>query len=205
MRNLLLVLMAVFMLGGAGTVYAADAGGTVIDFGVGFGTEPAGGFGTTFGFGVGVEQDFGKLFSGVSNEFTENLRLRADFHYFGWDDTISVPGASADIEFSRIPIFLGGRYALPVGQIEKFTLFGEAGLEISIDDVEAGACIAGFPPFIPSTCTTVSDSEVNFGVTPGIGVTYLAAPNVAVGVDLRYHLISDGYFTGVASIGYVLP
>jgi opacity protein-like surface antigen len=206
-RLVFICLASVFLF--AGTAHAqsgtqaGELDGWIVEFALGLASEPAGDFGRGYGLGVGISQSFDSLFPGAGNStFTDNLLLRADLNYFSWDDKISIPGASAEIEFTRVPLFLGGRYVFPQKLGNKVLMYADGGIEISFDEAEAAACIAAFPPFIlTSTCTSKSDSEVNLGITPGFGLVVPITDRVNIGANLRYHLISDDYFSGMATVG----
>jgi opacity protein-like surface antigen len=206
MKKLVFICLAAVLLC-AGTAHAQGGGldGWIVDGSFGFATEPAGDFDNGYGFGIGISQSFESLFPGAGNSaFTENLLLRADLNYYMWDDTVSVPGISADIELTRVPVFLGGRYVIPTKLGNTVVMYAEGGLEISFDGWEAASCTPAIPPFFPAQCITDSDDEINLGITPGFGVVIPVTDRVMIGANLRFHLISDTYFTGMATVGFKL-
>jgi hypothetical protein len=148
-----------------------------------------------------VSQNFLTLFPAAGeNAFTENLLLRADLNYFAWEDTITVPfvGTSFDIEMTRLPLFLGGRYVLPQKLGNSVIMYAEGGFEISFDAIEAAVCV----PFVP--CVPTSEDEVNFGITPGFGLAMPITNNLIAGVNGRFHVIADTYFSLMATVGFKL-
>jgi opacity protein-like surface antigen len=195
MKKVLLVLLAVVVLS-AGTAFAGQKKtGLNLDAFVGLATEPASGLGNTFGLGVGATLDLAALGAGGSGS-ADDVKLRADISYFNWDENF--------YEFRRIPVFAGARYFfVPAGKGSSVSVYGEGGLELSFDKVDVEICF-GIPPFIPVTCSTASEDEVNLGLTLGGGLEVPVADNVYIGANLRLHLISDAYFTLLGSIGFSL-
>ena len=146
-----------------------------------FGSEPSDGLGSTFGFGIGA-----------GKEMEENVQVRVDINYYNWSEN----EGGVDSEYRRIPIFFGSRYLQPM---ERIRLYGEAGLEISFDKAKAGMTI-GSGSY--SVSASAEESEIHFGLTPGFGVEYDISDNLTAGLNLRYHIITDSYFTTGMSIGY---
>lgn len=166
---------------------SAFAEGVTLDAGGLFATEPADGLGSEFGFRVGGSYD-------ISEMVGAPVEVRADVSYIKWSEeesyTFLTSTATAEVEFRRIPIFLGARYNLPVDPVN---VFFEAGLEVSLDKAEATATISD--PILGTMTLSADESETNFGFTPGIGVSYPLSETVLVGANARYHVVSDSYFT----------
>lgn len=184
MKKVLLVCLAVLLLG-AGSAFAE---GLTIDIAGVYGTEPSDSeLGGAFGGRIGASYDLESVMP--------NLQARADLTYLKYSDELDFGIAKVDISYTRIPIFLGARYAMPM---EPVTLFGELGIEISMDEAEAGTTVLG-------TVITASASETHFGITPGVGVAYNASEAVSVGANVRYHAITDPYISAGVFVGYKIP
>lgn len=143
--------------------------------GLGFGPDdPDFDFGVKFGPGLG----FGY-------EVNEYIQLRTDVSYFKWTDdaTVCNSGGCPRLSFHLrdIPIFLGGRLFLPV--IPDARLFGELGVSLDIMKAElSGGGGSG----------SLSDSKLKVGLVPGLGFDFMVTPDVSLGLNARYHLLSKG-------------
>jgi hypothetical protein len=190
MKKVLLISLVVLLLG-YGSAFAEERKTSVLtlDGAIGLGTEPDSGFGSAFGGRVGVSQGFLKVFKKAKRtKHTENLQLRADLSYFKWE----TEELGVEISYRRMPIFFGGRYTFPTKLADAFSIYLEGGFEISLDKAEAVV-----PP-----ATSVSDSETNFGIIPGVGITYPFSDTLSAGLDFRGHFISDNYWTLMLSLSY---
>lgn len=134
------------------------------------------------GLGIGPDDpdfDFGTAFSGgigVGYEVIDKLQLRADISSpYKWNDDYQ----GVNMELRNIPLFLGGRYFLPISTNTK--LFGELGL--SVNFYEAEMQFLGL---------SVSESETKIGFVPGFGVEFMVTPTLGLGGNLRYHAIKKG-------------
>jgi opacity protein-like surface antigen len=185
MKKFLLVLFVVLIT--AGSAYAE---GTTVDFGPALGTEPVDGFGTTVGGVVGASVDFGKI---IHKEFNQRdrLRFRGDISYFKWTDE----EFGVDIEYRRIPVFLGVRYVYPVNP--TFSVFGEGGAEISFDKVEVAVCVF-------NNCESDSEEDTNTGLSVGGGVIFNFSPKFRISLSGRQHTLTDEYtsFAGLFGISF---
>ena len=162
-----------------------------LDVGFGIGTEPAARLGSTFGLRVGFQDKFLKIFSSASNnEFTQALLFRADVSYFSWKKDI----AGVSLKYRRLPVFIGGRYSIPV-DLGSAALFADGGGEVSFDSADVAVCVGGLG------CASASASEVNAGIAAGIGVEVPYDERLTLGADLRWHLIADNYFTIIGFVG----
>lgn len=161
---------------------------------LGIGTEPRHDFGTGFGVGLGLNVGFNDVFNVSNPSSTKNLEIRTDISYFHWEEDAFF----TDFDYTRVPIFLGLRYFVPRGKIKASGLgiFGEAGFELSFDEVDAPVPGPGFG--------TVSDSDVNFGIPLGGGIQYHVSDKTYLGLSLRIHLISHTYTTIVGTVGFGL-
>jgi len=77
----------------------------------------------------------------------------------------------------------------------QIKLYGQLGLELSFDDKDT----------MDYFFRKQSNSEVNFGITPGIGLLFPITNQVYAGIGLDYHIISDGYATLGLTLGFSLP
>jgi len=181
----------------AGTSHASTIS---LDVGGSYASEPVGNFGSTVGPGAGVDIGWNvfakERVKGKARGFLKNIKFRIDMHYYKWDDSI----AGLDIEYTRIPLFLGGRYYFPVSGMNKagWEVFGEGGLEVSRDEWEEVIVIQ------PATLRRVSDSKTHTGAAVGGGIRYNFTDTVFGGVSGRFHAIDDSYMTIDLAIGFYL-
>ena len=166
---------------------AGAAGGIGIDLSGNWASEPSGGFGDTFGVELGVNVDFRKF--GVNLE-SKNLDLlgRVSLGYYDWDKTQS----GFNLDYQRVPLFLGARLQTSLAPQIKF--YGQLGLEFSFDDKE-----------YVNAFGKQSDSELNVGVTPGIGLLFPITNTFYAAIRFDYHIISDDYATLGLTLGFNLP
>ena len=185
MKRLTVLVLAVVLNVGMGIdTAAAQSQGVIFDGALIFATEPASAFDPTIGVGFGLSVDMtDRMDLGDKNA---KFHLRGDISYFKWKE--SGPGFKA--EYTRIPIFGGVRYFLPV-QHDSIDVFVEGGLELSLDEAEVTL----------SPLPKVSESELHLGITPGVGIEFPAGDTLVVGGNLRWHIITDDYFTLGAYLG----
>lgn len=184
MKRAVLVFIAVFLILG-GTAFAANRGPSFEGF-LGIGTEPDDDLGLGYGLGVGFNLPFDDVFHVSNPRSVENLMIRTDITYFHWEDEVTVGPFTVDVEFTRVPVFFGVRYFMPSGVIkaQNLGLFVEGGFELSFD--------GGDTP----------DDEVNLGFPVGFGMQYQVNPTTYLGLSGRLHLISDSYFSLLATLGF---
>ena len=179
--------MAVFLLC-AGNAFAA---GISIDVFGNFNSEPVDEFGSAIGFGVGVNYD-------LSEKVTENLAARVDFSYAKWTYDYDFYTEDVEVTMTRMPIFVGARYNAPM---EPVTVFGEAGLELSMDTIEyptgTGTLGGVFPNWTWTyDIKTKEESDTNIGLAIGGGVAYPVNEMISLGASARYHIVDNAYFSG---------
>ena len=185
-RALLCVLL---VLGMTTTAFAAK-GDKELDFTLGFATAPYGNYDLGWGFNVGGGYEFFDNFTpGISGD---TLQIRGDIGYHTW----SASEFGVDVTASRVPVTVSCRYYFPIKQVKSLRVYGQAGLEVSFDDVEASA------PVFVGPALKVSSSSTNVGLTPGGGIEYMLNQQLFVTADLKEHLISNPYFTMQGGIGF---
>lgn len=187
-NNIVIVLSLLFIIPISGIFtpsYAND--GLIIDGTVSIATEPSKGFGNGLGFGVG----FGMDVTNKTSIRSGRLIARGDIHYYKWDTSVF----GVDVTLTRMPVFLGARYYVPVKAGSLMALYAEGGLELSFDKSEAAACAGAL-------CVKESASETNIGIAPGAGVEFPLGQNLSLGANIRLHMISDSYLSIGASIGH---
>ena len=192
----------VFMLVSAGAGLAQQEHGSSFDVFLGFGSEPDGDVGTGFGLGAGLNIPFTNIFNaGVASGAADNLMIRADLSYFSWEGDTTTPVVSIDEEITRIPLFLGVRYFVSADSIktEGLGIYAEIGIELSFDNEEVKITNTSL-----GTSVKDSDDEINFGVPIGAGIQYYISEKLYLGFNARLHIITDGYFTFIGSIGFDL-
>ncbi|HEX9205368.1 MAG TPA: outer membrane beta-barrel protein [Candidatus Deferrimicrobiaceae bacterium] len=166
---------------------AGAAGGIGVDLSGNWASEPSSGFDDTFGLELGMNVDFRKF--GVNID-SKNLELlgRVSLGYYDWDKTQS----GFNLDYQRIPLFLGARLQTSLAPQVKF--YGQLGLEFSFDDKE-----------YVNAFGKQSDSELNVGLTPGIGLLFPITNSFYAAVRFDYHIISDDYATLGLTLGFNLP
>lgn len=194
MNKRIIQAFVIMILLGVTNVHAKDLG---VDFNLGYSAEAFEGLGGAFGFGLGAQYDLAK-FSRKLDKFYG----RFDINRYSYSEEIF----GFELKASRMPVFLGARY---MHSLKPVTIFGELGLELSFDKVEVAipSTIFGFDPITFQTTSSTStikaeDSKTNFGITPGVGLLYNITGKVYAGLDIRYHIIKDGYLTIGIFAGY---
>jgi opacity protein-like surface antigen len=195
MKRVFIVCMAVLLLC-AGNAFAA--GMSVDVFGT-WNSEVVDEFESAIGFGAGFNYD-------LSEKVTENLAARVDFSYAKWTYEFDFMTEDAELTITRIPIFIGARYNAP---IEPVTVFGEAGLELSMDSFEAALPITTLTGVFPNyswtyDIETVEEDETNIGLAIGGGVAYPVNETISVGASARYHIVDEAYFSGGLFVGFAI-
>ena len=192
----LAIISMLLVLGLAASAFAAK-GDKEVDFSVGFATGPYGdsdtGWGLNFGGGYEFLDNFTPAIAG------DSLQLRGDVGYYSWSGSNNFGFGNADLSFSRVPVTVSCRYYFPIKQVKNLRVFGQAGLEISFDSVEAAVVV---PTPTGFAVAKVTDDQTNVGVTPGVGIEYMLNKQIFVGADLKEHIISDPYFSMKGSIGF---
>jgi opacity protein-like surface antigen len=77
---------------------------------------------------------------------------------------------------------------------DKISVFGEAGLEMSFDEIEVAVCAAG-------TCKRESDEETNNGMAVGGGIIFNVSERFQISLSGRMHDIEHSYNTFAAMFG----
>jgi hypothetical protein len=121
---------------------------------------------------------------------SKNLDLlgRVSLGYYDWDKTQN----GFNLDYQRIPLFLGARLQTSLAPQIKF--YGQLGLEFSFDDKE-----------YVNSFGKQSDSELNVGLTPGIGLLFPISNSFYAAIRFDYHIISDDYATLGLTLGFNLP
>lgn len=165
----LVTLVLVISAGSAGFAATRSGGDKEVDGAFVYGTGP-GDFDNGFGLNFGA----GYMLNNI-----KNLQARVDLGYFLFDRDV----ANTNVDFTRVPLAVGARYYFPMQ--DKMNLFGEAAVEASFDDSE----------FVDILGVKHSESEVNWGVTPGAGAEYFIQDSMSLFALGRFHIVSDDYFT----------
>lgn len=191
MKKIPFALLALVLISGTAFAAGGQAGQSPagIDLSGNFASEPAGGFDSTFGLELGANVPLSRLGMNVATSKNVELQGRASLSYYNWDDSVF----GVDLEYRRIPFFVGGRVLAPVSP--QLKVYGQLGLELSFDRREQ---------FVPGL-GRASDSDVNLGLTPGVGIIFPVSSQVYLGANLNWHLIEDDYFTLGVTVGFNLP
>lgn len=171
-------LVGVYMVLGTVNPVFAKTGDKSVNVGLNFGSEPVSGFGSTTGFSIGG-----------GYEIEDNMQIRGDISFFSWEQS----AGGIDLKYARTPITISGRQYLPLQ--EGLRAYGQFGVEYSLDTVEVAINWFG-------TTTKAEASENHFGITPGAGIEYAITPQISVGAEAMYHIITDPYFTLGINAGY---
>jgi hypothetical protein len=182
MKKTVFTLLVVFITLFAGTICYAMSGGSegaassgAFEFDGSF--APATGPGD-YGSGFGINFGAGYMLKSID----KNLQARFDVAFYHFDNDF--PWGSGT--YTRVPIIVGARYYVPI--VDKLRVFGQAGLETSVDDFDNAA--------------HQKKHEVNLGIAPGGGIEFFVHPKVGVFALGVAHLIADSYFSmqfGVAA------
>lgn len=167
------VLVLVLLLGMVTAVPAVSSAAETtpfqLDASIGYGSGP-GDFDAGFGFNFGGGY--------MLNSIDPNLQARMEIGYFTFDRDL----AGVSLDYTRMPFAFGARYYLPVA--ERLKLFGQAAVELSVDEFET-ATVFG----------KSSESEVNFGITPAVGLDFEISRELSLFTTASMHVISDNYFS----------
>ncbi len=178
------VVIAFFALALAcGTAFAAGSpagSGASADLSLNYASDPGSGFDGTVGLELGANMDLNRLGINLSTSKGVDLQGRVSLSYYNFEDDRFF---GADLEYRRIPLFVGGRVVAPVAPSLK--VYGQLGLELSFDRVEV---------YVPGVGKH-SDSDVNLGLTPGVGLIVPLSSQFYLGANLNWHIIEDDYFT----------
>ena len=132
--------------------------------------------------------DFQRLGLDVASKNAE-FQGRVSLGYYDWDK--DAPGTTLD--YQRVPLFLGARVLTSLAPQVK--LYGQLGLELSFDDKDS----------FNSSFGKQSDSELNVGITPGIGLLFPISNSFYSAIRFDYHIISDDYAMLGLTLGFNLP
>jgi opacity protein-like surface antigen len=172
MKQLTIVLLSLFLLTAAVAPAFAQRSGGQLELGgsLGYATGPG-----------SFDDDWGVTFgAGYMLNNIENFQARIDLSYFPFERDVLL---GTSLEFTRVPIAVGGRYYVPVTDTVNF--FAEGAIEASFDDAE----------FIGVFGTKHTDDEVNFGFTPGAGAEFFVSDMISLFTTARYHMITDDYLS----------
>jgi len=189
MKKVALMLLGLVLV--SGTAFAAGGttgSGVSVDLSGNYASEPASGFDGTFGPELGVNVDLNRLGLNVGSKTVE-VQGRASLSYYNWDQSIF----GVELEYRRIPLFVGARVLTAASP--QIKLYGQLGLELSFDKVEAFHPVFG----------KVSESDTNLGLVPGVGILFPISNQLYLGGNLNWHIVSDNYFTLGVTVGFNLP
>ncbi len=190
MKKVALILLGLVLVSGTAVAAGNPAGsGLSVDLSGNYASEPASGFDGTFGPELGVNVDLSRLGLNVGASKSVEVQGRASLSYYNWDQSIF----GVDLEYRRIPIFVGGRVLTSASPQVK--LYGQLGLELSFDKVEA------FNPVFGKE----SESKTRLGLAPGVGILFPISNQLYLGGNLSWHIVSDNYFTLGVTVGFNLP
>lgn len=170
-------LLFFLVFGPASQAFAAKGDRSVeLMLGFGFGPDdPDFEVGNTFGPGIGL-----------AYEVADSIQLRTDISYFKWDDSTTVcppfnPCSDRSLKLTDMPVFVGGRFLAPL--TSHIQLFAELGLSFNFLKAKESDALTG---------DTISESEMKLGLVPGLGIEFRLSPQIGLGANVRYDLITKG-------------
>lgn len=188
----IILLCAVLSLLPASAALAKTGEGITIDGSLLAADETYKGSDAALGFGFGVSYGLGDMVRLGQG----SLVLRGDIGVLRG----SSENFYLELDSSRIPLFVGVRYILPL-DLKPLDLYAEGGLELSRDKYEVAV-----PVFLPGfragffAKSTISDT--NLGVTPGFGAVLSLSDSFSLGLNARFHLITNTYLSFGLTAGY---
>ena len=183
MKRIVIITAAVLLALSAGTQAFAKSeqmGNAEVDASLVWASAPASGFDSTIGLCIGG-----------GTMVDKDIQARVDLTFLTWSESFF----GADLDYSRTPITVSGRYYVPMEQ-NDLKVFVQGGLELSFDKVEVA-----MPDFFGGY-VKASESDVHLGITPGAGLDFAIAPQLSIVADVRWHIITDSYFTLQAGVAY---
>jgi hypothetical protein len=171
-KTISMLIVALFTLGivtcvdAAGPEGGPSSGAYQLDASLGLATGP-GDYDSGWGFSIGAGYTLESI--------DKNLQARLDLSFFDFKHDFSWGSGT----YLRVPITIGARYYLPLDP--KLRVFGQVGLESSIDNFD--------------TASHESKSELNIGLSPGVGAEFFINPQTSIFAVGIAHLISDDYFS----------
>lgn len=195
----ILAASALLTLGIAATSFAAK-GDKEIDLSIGVATSSDTGYDggyagygdSSFGTGFGMSVGGGYELLDIKAIKGSTLQIRGDIGYNRWSDSVY----GEDLKFTRVPVSAGARLYVPIQTVKKLRVYGETSLELSFDSFDTPSINLG------GLVVGGSHSETNIGLVPGAGVEYGITPNIFLGGNLKYHIVSGGYLNALFGIGY---
>ncbi len=187
MKKVALMVLGLVLV--TGTAFAAGPAGSGVslDLSGNYASEPTGDFGGTLGPEFGVNVDLNRVGLDVGATRTVEFQGRASLSWYSWDESV----AGVDLDYRRLPIFVGARVLSPVAP--QFKVYGQLGLEVSFDRQDIR---------VPGGKST--DTDTNLGVTPGVGILFPVSNQLYVGGNLSWHIIDHDYFTLGVTVGFNL-
>jgi opacity protein-like surface antigen len=164
-KVLVLAVLAGSVILMAGPAFAA-ASGVTIDGSLVYATEPASGYDSTVGIGVGALVDITAPMRTSSKDL--KVGIRGDMTYFDWDGGYYGVGVS----YKRLMFFGGPRFTFHPGGRSDIAPYGEGGLELGYGRAEV---------YMPGFGTS-SETDINLGLAGGVGIDFELAKNVKLGV-----------------------
>ena len=113
---------------------------------------------------------------GFGHYFNNNFAVELGVGYTKPEASVSVPGSSASVDLTIIPVTLGVRGSIPS---EVFEPFATAGLGAYFAEWETSVSGPGFS-------RSASQDDINFGFYLGLGANFNVSPNVYIGAEGRY-------------------
>ncbi len=178
MKRFSIIIVMLIVLIGVNKGFARQK--SEVDFSLIYASKPIPGFNGIVGIAginIGLGSDF------INGE-SAALTLRLDFSFLFFRGKTEVfPGFQLDDFIMRIPLFIGLRLYLKLSDV--VIPYIEAGPEASLDASARGGI----------------EDRINFGGSGGGGINFMFNSVGYIGVNARYHLITNEYFQLGLTIG----
>lgn len=145
---------------------------------------PTGDLGNVVSTGFGFIGTFGY-------KYMPNIDITGKIGFVSFGEKSGLSGF-ADYSFSVIPILVGGKMYLGVGEILPYV---GADLGLYMSSVSSSSKVEYYNPWTGTTTTITSDvsgSDTDLGFSPQFGVKYGLAPNIMLDANLAYNIIFSG-------------
>ena len=114
---------------------------------------------------------------GFGHYLNRNIAMEIAAGYTKSSASVSVPGASANVDLTIIPVTLGLKILYPGEGFEPFVM---AGIGMYYVDADLSATVSGIGS------ASASESDTTFGGFLGLGGNFNVTPNTYIGIEGKY-------------------
>ena len=151
--------------------------------------------------GVAWNLDFGFKFNDFFAVEIETGYIRNDFDGFASGQFDSKLGSAfiynGDGNFAQIPLFVNGKFSIPLTKSEAGSDAGALKLELmaGVGMVNVSADISNIYAFgVPDVAATVDGNSWEFGGQVGVGLVWEMSPTIDLGLSYRFMAVSGANF-----------